>query len=84
MTVRITKEWEREVTILHIDGLLDLEDIIELDRASQGPPGPLVLELSHLQSADTAGIAALCELASTGAEIRGASGYVKMLLSLQG
>ena len=42
--------------------------------------GPLVLDLSELKSADQAAVERLRELASEGAERRGASRYVQMLL----
>ena len=84
MTVRITKEIAREVTILHVDGHLHSEDVIVLKSESQKLAVPLILDLSQLQSADTTGVAALLEIASMGGELRGASGYLKMLLSKNG
>ena len=41
---------------------------------------PLVLDLSELQSADSAGVVKLVELVERGAQIRGASKYIELLL----
>ncbi|MDF1744098.1 MAG: hypothetical protein P1V19_10395 [Gimesia sp.] len=84
MTVRITKEIEKNVEILHVDGQLHSEDVITLNTEFRRVTGSVILDLSQLQSADKTGVAVLLEIASTGAELRGASGYVKMLLSNNG
>jgi ABC-type transporter Mla MlaB component len=84
MTVRITKEIESETTILRVDGQLRSEDIGALNSEYRRLTGPVALELSQLQSADAAGVAALLEIASLGAELRGVSGYVRLLLSQRG
>jgi ABC-type transporter Mla MlaB component len=84
MAIRITKEAESEITILHVDGQLRSEDVGALNSEYLELTGPVALELSQLQSADAAGVAALLEIASLGAELRGVSGYVKLLLSRRG
>jgi ABC-type transporter Mla MlaB component len=84
MAIRITKEVESEIAILHIDGQLRSKDIGALNSEYLDLTGPVALELSQLQSADAAGVAALLEIASLGAELRGVSGYVKLLLSRRG
>ena len=84
MTVRITKEIESGTTILRVDGQLRSEDVGALNNEYGELTGPVALELSQLQSADAAGVAALLEIAALGAELRGVSGYVKLLLSQSG
>ncbi len=81
MNVRITRELENDATILHIDGDLRSEDVSTLNSESRKLTGQVILELSQLQSADTSGVSALLEIASTGVEFRGTSGYLKMLLA---
>lgn len=80
MAVRITRTMDADETILQVDGQLRFEDVDELAREYRSVQGPLVLELSNLQSADTVGVETLLELASMGAEIRGVSPYVDLLL----
>ncbi len=81
MTVRITKVIESGVCVLHIDGWLWSQDVSTLTNEYRGLTGPVALDLSQLQSADPAGLAALLKIASLGAELRGVSGYVNLLLS---
>jgi ABC-type transporter Mla MlaB component len=84
MTVRITKNVDSGITVLHVDGWLRSEDVSALNSEYRELTGPVALELSQLQSADATGVAALLEIASLGAELRGVSGYVKLLLSQRG
>ena len=56
------------------------EVVEELDRVSGEASGPLVLDLTNLGSADAAGLRALGALMKQGAEIRGASPYIRMRL----
>jgi ABC-type transporter Mla MlaB component len=84
MTVRITQEFESETTILRIDGHLRSEDVGALMSEHRELTGPVALELSQLQSADADGVAAILGIASQGADLRGVSGYVKLLLSQNG
>ena len=84
MTVRITKEIESETTILRVDGQLRSEDVGVLNNKYRELTGPVALELSQLQSADAAGVAAILEIVALGAELRGVSGYVKLQISRSG
>ena len=84
MTVRITQEIASETTILHIDGQLRSEDVSALMNEHRELTGPVALDLSQLQSADADGVAAILEIASLGADLRGVSGYVRLLLSPEG
>ena len=80
MTVRITTETEPKATVIRIEGDLRLEVIEELERVSDEAGGSLVLDLTNLASADAEGLRALGSLMKQGAEIRGASPYIRMRL----
>ena len=80
MNVRIITTNDREQTLLKVAGRLKSADISELDREIRSIAGPFVLDLSELLSADEAGIEKLRELAAGGAELRGASPYVQLLV----
>jgi ABC-type transporter Mla MlaB component len=80
MVVRIRKTCEADQTVLWVDGYLTVEDVDELDREYRSAQGSIVLELSNLLSADSAGMKCLRELISLGAEIRGTSQYIDLLL----
>jgi anti-anti-sigma regulatory factor len=80
MGIRITRTSDVHETVLHIDGQLCSENVAELTKEHRFVEGPLVLELSNLQSADTAGVDVLLKLISMGVQIRGASPYIELLL----
>lgn len=80
MSVRITKSVDSETTVLSVAGRLVSEDVGELKTEFQGIKGPVALNLSDLQSSDPSGTAILLEIASLGAELRGASPYIELLL----
>lgn len=80
MSLRITRTSDACETILRIDGQLCSENVVELTKEHWSVDGPLVLELSNLQSADTVGVDVLLELISMGAQIRGTSPYIELLL----
>jgi ABC-type transporter Mla MlaB component len=80
MAVRITRTADSDRPVLRIDGQLRSEDVPELAREYGSVEEPTVLELSHLQSADAVGVEALLQLIALGAEIRGASPYIELLL----
>jgi hypothetical protein len=52
----------------------------ELERVCRDPSAPLILDLTHLMSADDAGIATLRRLMSEGAQCRGTSPYLALRL----
>ena len=80
MNVRITTTTDVDPTVIKIVGRLEAADVPELDKEIDSVDGRLVLDLSELKSAEPAGIERLRELAAGGAEFRGASPYVQMLL----
>ena len=80
MSIRITRTTEARKTVLRVDGQLTCEDVEELAREYRSVQGSLALELTDLRSADPAGVAVLQDLVGLGAEIRGASPYIELLL----
>jgi hypothetical protein len=80
VTIRISSTADDRQTVLKVDGRLKVDDVEELARAYRSAQGASVLDLSELQSADREGVEILRELVSTGAEIRGASPYIELLL----
>jgi hypothetical protein len=80
MSIRITKIVDTDTTVLNVAGALNSEHIGLLYHVFRDINGPVTLELSALQSADRVGVAKLLEIASLGAELRGASPYIELLL----
>jgi len=80
VAVRITKTIDELRTVLRIDGRLRSEDVEELARVFRSVQGATVLDLSELKWADRDGVEILRELVALGAEVRGASPYVALLL----
>jgi len=65
---------------LKLDGVLTGAEVTELRRACAAVNERLVFDLTDLQTADRQGVSALRELRAAGAEIIGASPYIRMLL----
>jgi hypothetical protein len=80
MSLRIIRTMDGERTLVKVAVRLQPPFESELDKEIRSIDGPFALDLSELLSADEAGIEKLRLLASSGAELRGASGYVQMLL----
>jgi ABC-type transporter Mla MlaB component len=80
MLVRITQHSEDSLTVITIDGSLEREGVAELERLRQGVPSRLALDLTYLWWVDAAGITLLNTLADTGAQLRGVSPYIALLL----
>jgi ABC-type transporter Mla MlaB component len=80
MSIRITRTTDVHETVLCVDGQLSSDNVTELTREQRSVNGPLVLDLSNFQSADTTGVATLQKLISMGTRIRGASPYIELLL----
>lgn len=80
MDVRITRAVNPGEAVLFIGGWLQADNVCELKRELEQTEGPVVLEVSQLQSADAVGVATLRDILSRGAEMRGASGYIRLLL----
>lgn len=84
MNVRITPTIDGQRTVLQVAGRLQLDDISELEKETGAVEGTLVLDLSELMSADKTGIVTLRTLKAEGAELRGVSQYVRLLLKEPG
>ncbi len=80
VTIRISKTADERQTVLKVDGRLKADDVGELALAYRSARGATVLDLSELQSADRACVAVLKELVALGAEVRGASPYLELLM----
>jgi ABC-type transporter Mla MlaB component len=80
MLLRITQTTEGPTTVIRIDGRLVGDGVAELARVSQAAVPLLVLDLTHLQHTDADGIALLQTLADAGAQLRGVSLYIALLL----
>ena len=80
MSIRIKTTSDASGTVLKVDGRLRSEDVGELAGAYRSVQGARALDLSDLLSADREGVEILRELVTLGAEIRGASPYIELLL----
>ena len=80
MLVRITQHSEGSLTVVTIHGSLGRAGVTELERLCQGMPSPLALDLTYLRWVDAAGITLLNTLADAGAQLRGVSPYIALVL----
>ncbi len=80
MTIHVSHTKHQSKTVLKVDGQLRAGDVDELRKALRSAIHIDVLDLSELQSADSAGIAVLRELVSLGVQIRHASPYIELLV----
>ena len=81
MEIRIDIESEGPGVVLHVAGRLAGSAITQLEDACEPIEGHYVLDLSNLIFADDAGTKAIRLLCQRGAEIRGASPFVKLLIN---
>jgi len=81
MEIRIDIESEGPEPVLHVSGRLTGPAITQLSDVCEPMEGRFVLELSKLKFADDAGIEVIQMLRERGAEIRGASYFIKMLIN---
>ena len=80
MTVRLTSSTEGGRTIIRVEGQLTAKDTSVLEAECRSGGFPQRLDLSGLLSADKAGIEVLRSLQLEGAELYGASPYIRRLL----
>jgi hypothetical protein len=78
--IRIDITSEGLQTVVRISGRLSEATVAELEKACGPMNGATVLDLSNLVSADNAGVYAIRALVENGAEIRGASPFIQLLL----
>jgi len=69
--------------VVRIQGRLAGVAVRELERLCGGASQPLVLDVTHLLSADDGGVATLKRLVNDGARFTGMSPYLKLLLGLE-
>ena len=81
MEIRIDIESEGPEVVLHVAGRLAGPAITQLSKACESMEGHFVLELSKLKFADDAGAEAIRTLREGGADIRGASSFIKLLIN---
>ena len=79
MRLRIIETSDGATTVLHVDGELLGEGVLELERVAGGVR-PLRLDLSNLLRADAGGLVALRRLAAAGVELANVPPYVALLL----
>ena len=80
MGLYIAQTTDGSTTIIKVDGRLEGEGVEELHRVCRDLVPPFVLELTHLQHADTAGLQLINTLADAGVDLRGVSPYIALLL----
>lgn len=80
MEVRIDITSEGPMTVVHITGSLSGAAVAQLRKACDPIEGSFVLDLSNLLFADDAGIDVIHTFVEEGAEVRGASPFVQLLL----
>ena len=80
MDFRISTDTGQTATTVRIAGRLTGADLADLRALCESANFPLRLDLSGLRSADNDGIQALQALAEAGAQLHGASPYIRQLL----
>ena len=80
MELRIDIETEGPDVVLHVAGRLAGPAIKQLEDVCEPMEGQYVLDLSKLKFADDAGAEAIRTLREGGADIRGASSFIKLLI----
>jgi anti-anti-sigma regulatory factor len=81
MEIRIDIKTEGAAVVLHVAGRLTGPAIAQLTEACEPMKGRIVLDLSKLKFADDAGAEAIRTLRERGADIRGASSFIKLLIN---
>ena len=80
MEIRIDITSEGPMTVVNITGRLSGAAVAQLRKACDPIEGGFVLDLSNLLIADDAGIDVIHTFVEEGAEVRGASPFVQLLL----
>ena len=81
MEIRIDIESEGPDVVLHVAGRLTGPAITQLSEACEPMKGRFVLDLSNLKFADDEGVDAIRRLREKGADIHGASSFIKLLIN---
>ena len=80
MNIRIDTETEGPVVVLRISGRLVKPVIKQLTDVCEPLENNFVLDLSNMTLADDAGAEVIRKLRAKGADIRGASSFIKLLI----
>jgi hypothetical protein len=80
MDLRLTVTRGEISTVVRVDGRLSVQGVREFERLVQTIDGPKVLDLTHLVSADDAGVTLLRTFAGQGAQLIGTTPYMTLLL----
>ena len=80
MTIRITGSKDGDSSNILVEGRLDATNVTDLETECLSAGTPLRIDISSLLSADEDGLRVLRSLAQTGAELSGASPYMRELL----
>jgi anti-anti-sigma regulatory factor len=78
--IRIESRVEGPVTVVTVAGRLEADNTRELHEVCRTIEGLLALDLSGLVSADASGLRAIREFEAQGADLRGVSPYIRLLL----
>jgi len=81
MEIRIDIVSEGPDVVLHVAGRLTGPAITQLSDVCDSMEGCFVLDLSKLKFADDAGAEAIRTLRERGADIRGASAFIRLLIN---
>jgi anti-anti-sigma regulatory factor len=81
MDIRIDIDSEGPDVVLHVAGRLTGPAIAQLSETCESMDGHYVLDLSKLMFADDAGAEVIRTLRERGADIRGASTFIKLLIN---
>ncbi len=81
MEVRIDIESEGPDVVVHVAGRLTGPAITQFSDLCEPMDGHYVLDLSKLKFTDDAGAAAIRTLREGGADIRGASSFIRLLIN---
>jgi len=81
MELRIDIETEGPDVVLHVAGRLAGPAIAQLTDVCESMEGHYVMDLSRLKFADDEGAEAIRTLREGGADIRGASSFIKLLIN---
>ena len=80
MDIRIDIETKGPVDVVHVSGRLIVSSVKQLTDICEPMEGNFVLELSNLVFADDVAVDAIRSLREKGADIRGASSFIKLLI----
>ncbi len=80
MDIRIDLKSNGLRKVVQVAGRLSGTAVEELQKTCNSIEDPVVIDLSNLLFADTEGINAIQSIADTGAQVRGASPYIQLLL----